>query len=96
LPTHGKAALLEAIGRFRRYEELPGEVKKLKGTDDLWEIRVKVGSDPFRALFFYDTDVVVICLTAFYKNQQQTPKGDLKRAANRKRTWVDEGKRRTD
>jgi phage-related protein len=97
LETHGRAALAEAIGRFRRYEELPGEVKKLKGKEGkagLWEIRVKVGRDPFRALFFYDTDIIVVCLTVFYKNQQETPKQDLKRALARKATWESEGKRR--
>jgi phage-related protein len=94
LAMHGQAALSEAIARFRRHEELPGEVKKLKGGDEIWEIRVKVGTNPFRALFFYDSDVVVICLTVFYKNQQQTPKDDLKRAVGRKRVWQEEGKRR--
>lgn len=97
LETHGRAALAEAIARFRRYEDLPGEVKKLKGREGkagLWEIRVKVGSDPFRALFFYDTDIIVVCLTVFYKNQQETPKQDLKRALARKKVWEDEGKRR--
>lgn len=94
LETHGRAALAEAIQRFKRHEELPGEVKKLQGKDGIWEIRVKVGNDPFRALFFYDTDIIVICLTVFYKNQQQTPKKDLDRAIARKKAWEAEGRNR--
>lgn len=97
LETHGRAALAEAISRFRLHQELPGEVKKLKGKEGkqgLWELRVQVGTDPFRALFFYDTDIIVVCLTVFYKNQQETPKRDLKRALTRKRAWEDEGDRR--
>lgn len=94
LEAHGRAALVEAIVRFRVHQERPAEIKKLKGNDGIWEIRVKVGSDPFRALFFYDSDVVVICVTCFYKNQQNTPPGDLKRAVKRKREWEKEGKRR--
>lgn len=94
LELHGQAALLEAIGRFRRFEELPGEVKKMKGRDGIWEIRVSVGNNPFRALFFYDTDIIVVCLTVFYKNQQETPKADLKRAIQRKKAWVAEGRKR--
>lgn len=94
LEDHGQAALAEAIVRFRNHQERPGEVKKLKDSDDIWELRVKVGNDPFRALFFYDSEVVVICVTCFYKNQQNTPKADIKRAANRKRAWQEEGRRR--
>lgn len=94
LAHHGQAALLEAIQRFRLYKELPGEVKKLRGKDGIWEIRVKVGTDPFRALFFYDTVSRAVCLTAFYKNQQETPKDDLKTAVNRKKAWETEGRRR--
>lgn len=96
LEVHGRAALVEAIGRFRVHQERRGEVKKLKGTDDLWEIRVKVAGDPFRAIFFYDSDVVVVCVTAFFKNQQQTPKQDLDRAATRKKIWEAEGARRRE
>jgi len=94
LALHGRAALSEAIKRFQRYEELPAEVKKLKDSDGIWELRVKVGNDPFRALFFYDTDIIVICVTAFYKNQRETPKQDLKRAIARKKAWQDEGRKR--
>jgi phage-related protein len=92
LAIHGQAALAEAIKRFKKGEERPGEVKKLKDADDLYEIRVKVGADPFRALFFYDTDVVCVCVSAFYKNQQETPKSDIRTATARKKTWQEVGR----
>lgn len=94
LAEHGRAALLEAIGRFRRGEERRGEVKKLKGCQGLWEIRVRVEGDSFRALFFYDMAPVCVCVTAIRKNQQQLPKPDRDRALERMGLWQREGKRR--
>ena len=94
LAEHGRAALLEAIGRFRRGEERRGEVKKLEGCQGLWEIRVRVEGDSFRALFFYDAGPVCVCVTAIQKNQQRLPKPDRDRALERMSLWQQEGKRR--
>ncbi len=90
----GRAALTAAIGRFRRHEELAGEVAKLTDTKDMWEIRVQVGSNPFRALFFYDTDIMCVCVSALYKNQRKLPVTDKKTAVARKLRWEEEGSRR--
>jgi len=94
LAEHGRAALMEAIKRFRVGEERPGEVKKLPDCQGLWEIRVKVGRDPFRAIFFYDTDIICVCVTSVYKNQQKLPKPDRDRAIARMGRWQQEGRRR--
>jgi hypothetical protein len=34
--------------------------KKLKSTDDIWEIRARIGSNSFRLLSFIDNDAFVI------------------------------------
>jgi phage-related protein len=94
LSEHGRAALLEAIKRFRMGDERPAEVKKLTGTDGLWEIRVEVGGIHFRAIFFYDSSVVCVCVTAVHKNQQKLPKTDRDRAIDRMKRWQEEGRRR--
>jgi phage-related protein len=94
LPEHGRAALMEAIARFRRGEERRSEVKKLKGCQGLWEIRVRVEGDSFRALFFYDIGPVCVCVTAIQKDQQRLPKPDRDRALERMALWQGEGKRR--
>jgi phage-related protein len=94
LTEHGRAALLEAIGRFRRGEERRAEVKKLQGCQGLWEIRVRVEGDSFRALFFYDVGAVCVCVCAIQKDQQRLPKSDRDRALERMALWQNEGKRR--
>jgi phage-related protein len=93
LAEHGRAALTDAIRRFRRGEELPAEVKKLTDCRGLWEIRVSVLGDRFRAIFFYDHKTCV-CVTAVQKNQQLLPPVDKKRAMNRMAAWQREGRRR--
>jgi phage-related protein len=96
LVDHGRAALMEAIGRFRRGEERRGEVKKLTASKGLFEIRVRTGGDCFRAIFFYDATptCVCVCVTALHKNQQQLPKVDRDRALRRMSLWQSEGRRR--
>jgi phage-related protein len=94
LAEHGRAALVEAIGRFRRGEDRRSEVKKLKGCQGLWEIRVQVSGDSFRALFFYDQGSVCVCVTAIQKNQQRLPKPDRDRAFERMTRWQEEGRKR--
>ncbi len=89
LPTHGRAALALAIGRWQRGQSLPAEVKPLAG--GLLELRVQVGRDPFRAIFFQDTPVHDVCVLAVYKNQRKLPKSDLDRALRRMGQWKTEG-----
>ena len=51
--------------------------KKLVNTDDLWEIRVQVGSNAFRLLGFLEGNRVVILNHAFQKKTQATAKRDI-------------------
>lgn len=96
LVDHGRAALMEVIARFRRGEERRDELKKLTDCKGLYELRVRVEGDCFRAIFFYDTAplCVCICVTAVHKNQQQLPKVDRDRAQHRMTLWQGEGRER--
>jgi phage-related protein len=94
LPEHGRAALAEAIARFRHGQERRDEVKKLADCNGLWEIRVRVHSDCFRAIFFYDTSVICVCVTAIKKNQQRLPPTDKQRALRRMAVWQEQGRSR--
>lgn len=61
--------------------------KKLKGTDDLWEVRVQSGSNAFRFLGFFDGAELVILNHAFAKKTQKTPKKDISLATKRKQDY---------
>ena len=61
--------------------------KKLIKTDDLWEVRVIVGSNIFRLLgFFYGTNLLVLA-HAFQKKTQKTPRQAIKLAEERKHEY---------
>lgn len=51
--------------------------KKLVGTNDLWEVRIEVGSDAFRILGFLDKGNLVILTNGFAKKTQKTPAKEI-------------------
>lgn len=61
--------------------------KKLTGTDDIWEIRIRVGRDSFRILSFFDGPRLVVLNHAFSKQTRKIPKSDIQLAEERKRDY---------
>ena len=61
--------------------------KKLTDTDDIWEIRVKVGRNSFRILSFFDGPRLVVLNHAFSKQTRKIAKSDIQLAENRKRDY---------
>jgi phage-related protein len=62
--------------------------KKLKGTDDIWEVRVELGNDIFRLLGFFDSGNLVILTNGFAKKTQKTPANEIIVAEERKRDYL--------
>lgn len=90
LPTHGQAALVELLRRFRRGEERRGEAEffqSVPGHPPLFELRAQVGNNPFRVLYFRDSPVHYVLVLAVYKNQRKLPKGDKEKAVRRLKRW---------
>ena len=61
--------------------------QKMSGTDDLWEVRVKSGSDIFRLLGFFDGATLVVLAHAFQKKTQKTPAQAIANAEERRRDY---------
>jgi phage-related protein len=61
--------------------------KKLKGTDDIWEIRVQHGNNIFRIFGFFDGKELVILNHAFTKKSQKIPLKEIDIAEKRKRNY---------
>ncbi len=55
-------------------------LKHIEGTDGLYEIRVKLGSDIFRVFCFFDDGKIVVAANGFQKKTQKTPKNEIDRA----------------
>jgi phage-related protein len=54
--------------------------QKLKGSDGIWEIRVKLGSNIYRVLCFFDEDQIIVLENGFQKKIQKTPKSEIRKA----------------
>lgn len=65
-------------------------LKHLEGTDGLFEIRVKVGSDVYRIFCFFDEGNLIILLNGFQKKTVKTPKSEIDRAERLKRKYYEE------
>jgi len=69
-------------------EAVPGQFfKKLSNTEDIWEIRIRSGSNNFRLLGFFDGKQLLVVAHAFQKKTQKTPQQAIRLAEKRKREY---------
>ena len=59
----------------------------MKGTDDIWEIRVQQGNNIFRILGFFDGKELLILNHACTKKSQKIPLKEIAVAEKRKRNY---------
>ena len=67
---------LELIEEIQRVPET--YLKHLTGTDGLYEIRIKKGTDIFRIFCFFDQGKLIVLANGFQKKTQKTPKKEIK------------------
>jgi len=60
------------------------------GTDGLFEIRVKHGSEIFRIFCFFDEGKLVVLANGFQMKKQKTPKSEIEKALNIKKEYEQE------
>lgn len=75
--------LVERLGRVPEQY-----LKKLVGTDQLWEIRVQAGGKNYRLLGFFDGPVLMILTSGFLKKQQKTPRQEVELAQRRRTEYL--------
>jgi len=68
-------------------------IKKMTGTDDIWEIWIQSGNNIFRILGFAKENNLVVLNHAFQKKTQKTPKKEIAIAEARKKDHLLRGKR---
>jgi len=61
--------------------------QKMPNTEELWEVRVRAGSNIFRFLGFFDGAKLVVLAHAFQKKTQKTPRQAIRLAEKRKRDY---------
>lgn len=63
--------------------------KKLKNTDDIWEIRITFSGDIFRILGFFESNNNFVLTNGFIKKSQKTPQSEINLAEERKRNYFE-------
>ena len=66
--------------------------KHLTGTDGLYEIRVRSGSNIYRIFCFFDDSNLVVIGHGFQKKTQKTPEREIERGEKIKREYYEEKK----
>lgn len=66
--------------------------KKLKNTDDIWEIRITFSGDIFRILGFFESNNNFVLTNGFIKKSQKTPQSEINLAEERKRNYFERKK----
>lgn len=62
--------------------------KKLVNTDDIWEVRTRIGSNSYRVLCFLHTNELVVLTNGFRKKTEKTPRNEIQLAESRKADWL--------
>ncbi|MCO5236018.1 MAG: type II toxin-antitoxin system RelE/ParE family toxin [Chitinophagaceae bacterium] len=65
-------------------------LEHMEGTDGLYEIRVKLGSDIFRIFCFFDEGKIIVLANGFQKKTQKTPKAEIEKALKIKKEYESE------
>jgi phage-related protein len=62
--------------------------KKLVGTENLWEVRIQLGSAIFRLLGFFDHGTLLILTNGFAQKSQKTPAQEIALARRRMEEYL--------
>lgn len=90
LDSKTKKKVLKVLDIVKVIDRLPEQYfKHLKGTSGLYEIRIKLGSNIYRIICFFDNGTLVVLLNAFQKKTQKTPINEINLAERLKREYYE-------
>ena len=76
-----KEKILWTIRLIEDVEIVPSVyLKYISGSEGLYEIRIKTGSDIFRIFCFFENETLIVIVNAFQKKTQKTPKNEIFKA----------------
>lgn len=94
LSSKERAKILREIDLLEKFGYQLGmpHSKKMTGTDELWELRIKLGSNNHRVFYFHFINNKFVLLHAFRKKSQKTSKKEINLALKR----IEQHKKRSD
>jgi len=73
-----------------RLDRVPEQyLKKLVGTDQIWEVRIQIGGKSYRLLGFFDGPVLLILTSGFAKKRRKTPHKEIELAQRRRTEYLE-------
>lgn len=79
------------VGIIRDLDIVPDKYfKHMEGSEGLFELKVKVGSDIFRIFCFFDEGNLTMLANGFQKKTAKTPRQELDRATQIQREYYNE------
>ena len=88
LPEKQSKKVAWTLRIVRDLEQVPTQyLKKLKSTDDIWEIRTTLGNNTFRLLGFFDRPKLIVLTSGFAKKTNKVSKQEIETAEERKRDY---------
>ena len=80
-PVKVQNKIFKVIEAIETLERVPSNyLKAIKGTNGLYEARIKLASNIWRVFCFFDEGKLVILLNGFAKKTQKTPKNEMNKA----------------
>jgi phage-related protein len=74
------------LNAIRELPRVPSSyLKKLDGTNGIWEVRADFGGDAFRLLGFWDSGTLIVLTNGFAKKTDKTPAREIALAKQRMR-----------
>jgi len=80
-PVKVQNKIFKVIEAIETLERVPSNyLKAIKGTNGLYEARIKLATNIWRVFCFFDEGKLVILLNGFVKKTQKTPKNEINKA----------------
>lgn len=92
LPIKMQAKIQRTIGLLREFGYLlpVPHSKKIQGIEDLYELRVKLGSDICRLFYFYWKEKIYVITSGYVKKSKKTDKNQIARAVKLMKQFKEE------
>ena len=88
LPSRSAEKVGWVLDAIRGMQVVPAQyLKKLPGTDGLWEVRAQVGGNAYRLLGFFDGGRLIVLVSGFAKKTEEVPARELDTAQQRRQDY---------
>jgi phage-related protein len=89
LPATAREKLGRVLDVVRKRPRVPAtHLKKLRGTEELWEVRVHDRGNEYRLLCFYHEQKRVVLVSGFVKKTERVPTLEIQLAHQRRRDYL--------